>query len=149
MSKLTYYRQKRMDGGTRTGVEVGGVTVLGRFEHDAEETDPVLRWYVDLRCEGARLPGDPEAVRNWLLDNAGLIRDALHALAEELRAGMDFDTWPLQWKVPKGPRGVRMTIVCSVTRRLDARDIARVLADIAAHWEEVVGGLLVGETAVR
>ena len=48
---------------------------------------------------------------------------------------MDVDVWPLQQKISGTPRGLRMTIVCSVARRLDALDIARTLRGVAEVLE--------------
>ena len=52
MPNLTFYRQKRVDGGVRTGVELDGETVASLFEEGDPERDPALLWFVDLRCEG-------------------------------------------------------------------------------------------------
>jgi hypothetical protein len=145
MPKIIFYRQCRRDHGVRTGVDIDGTTVLHLFERGEDESDPVLLWYVDLRCQGAALPAGAEEARQWLLDQAATIRSGFKALAEEVSVGIDANTWPLQWKVPKTLRGVRMTIVCSAVPRLEGRDIANVLADIGAHWEEIIRSLLVGE----
>ncbi len=138
MANITYYRQKRRDGGIRTGIEIEGTTKLGREEGFDDESDPVLLWWVDLRCEGKKLPTDPEEARHWLLEQGPVIRAAFEALAEEAQAGIDFNTFPYLWPVPKTPRGVRMTIAAMANRRLDARAMTGVLLDIAARWQERV-----------
>ena len=53
--ELSFYRQKRQDGGIRTAVTVDGDTVLHRFQPGEGASDPALLWYVDLRCAGRRL----------------------------------------------------------------------------------------------
>ena len=138
LPKISFYRLMRRDGVIRTGVEADDVTELGTVEgEEAEYPDPVLAWYVDLRCEGKKLPAGPEKVRRWLLDHADVITKAFTHLADEVRAGIDFATWmPLLWPVPEAPRGVRMTIACSATRRTDALAIARVLTEMAVHWRQ-------------
>jgi hypothetical protein len=141
MSDITFYRQYRRDNGARTAVTVDGETVLHRFDRGDEDWDPVLLWYVDLRCKGRSLPAGAEEARQWLLDNSGVIRAGLEKLADELRAGLDVSAWPLQWRVPGTGRGVRMNVVCSVVRRLEGIEIANILRDLAAHWEELVRGL--------
>jgi hypothetical protein len=148
MTKITFYHQKRRDGGIRTGIEINGETELGLEEgFTREEEDPVLLWFVDLRCEGKKLPTDPEEVRAWLLKYGAVIRAGLKSLAEEIQAGIDFNTFPYLWPVPGAPRGVRMTLACSAMRRMDARSIRNVLLEIAAHWQERVARLPAVERA--
>jgi hypothetical protein len=143
MRKLAFYRQQRRDGGIRTAIDVNDEAELGRFENEAdfEHTDPVLAWWVDVRCEGPKLPTDPEKARQWFLDQADVIRRGLQTLAGEMKAGIDFDNWPVLWPVPKPPRGVRMIIACSASRRPVALEMPRILTDIAEHWEERVRNL--------
>ena len=137
MSKITFYRQKRRDGGIRTGVEINGETELGLEEgFTGDELDPVLVWFVDLRCEGQKLPADAEAVRAWLLKYTSVIRSGFQSLAEEILAGIDFNSYSYLWPVPDAPRGVRMLIACCAMRRLEAREMRGVLLDIAANWAE-------------
>src|SRR5262249_4105359 len=141
MPKTPFYRQYRRDHGVRTGVDIDGTTALHLFEPGEDDPDPALLWFVDLRCEGAALPAGVEEARQWLLDNATVIRSGFETLAQEVGPGMDPDAWPLLWKIPGTARRVRMTIVCSAARRLEGRDIAKVLADVAEHWEERIRGL--------
>jgi hypothetical protein len=134
--ELSFYRQKRHDGGIRTAVTADGVTVLHRFQPGDAPSDPALLWYVDLRCSGRRLPVEPEATRQWLLAQSPIVRDNLTRLASKLEAGMDVEPWPFQWQVPRPPRGVRMTIVCSAVRRLPMLEIASILIDLCENWDE-------------
>lgn len=141
MGKLVFYRQKRQDGGTRTAVSIDDTTALHHFEAGPDPSDPALLWYVDLRCEGARLPADPEKALHWLRRQAPVIRSAFAQLAARLRAGKGADGWPLQCDVPNPPRGVRMTLVCSATRRVTLPEIAEAVREVGDHWEDVLGQL--------
>jgi hypothetical protein len=148
MSAISFYRQARRDGGIRTGITIDADTVLHRYENGGNDSDPALVWFVDVRCEGRRLPTEPEPAREWFLSHAQLIKAALRASAEELRAGIDIGSWPLERSI-SGPRGVRMRIVCSAVRRLEALDIARILHDIADHWEERIKALQEADAIVH
>jgi hypothetical protein len=148
MNRITFYRQKRRDGGIRTGIEINGETEFGLEEgFTGEEQDPVLVWFVDLRVEGKKLPTDPEEVRQWLLKQSPVICAGFQLLAEELQTGVDFNTYPYLWPIPDAPRGVRMIIACSAMRRADARAIRDVLLENAAHWKERIGQLPAVEPA--
>jgi hypothetical protein len=148
VTKIIFYRQKRRDGGIRTGIEINGETELGLEEgFTGSELDPVLLWFVDLRCEGKKLPTDPEAAREWLLKHSPVIRGGFETLAGQIQAGIDFNSYPYLWPVPDSPRGVNMTIACSAMRRNDARAIPEVLMDIAAHWQERLARLPAVEPA--
>ena len=145
MNEMTWFRQKRVDGAIRTGIDVNDTYVFHLFENESNEPDPVLLWFVDVRCKGARLPTKPEEARKWFLEHSEIVRAALLNLAEELRAGMDVDVPPLQRKVPGAPRGVKMSIVCSVSLRIIGLEFASVLTNIAEHWEEHIRNLPVAE----
>lgn len=135
MNKLTFYHQKRRDGGLRTGVEVNDERVLETYEPGELRKDSALLWFVDVRCSGQRIPNEPEAVRQWLLERHAEIGAALRQLSEELPAGIDKD-WPIRKQVSASD--VRMAIYCSATRRLSGREISRVLSDLAKRWAEIV-----------
>ncbi len=145
MADLTFYQHFRMDGALRTGIELHDATVWHRFRKGKGPADPVLRWFVDVRCQGRKLPQTPEDARQWFLDNAGLFHQALRQLADELQGGMEPDVWPYSWNVPKPPAGVKITIVCSVMKRLDSVEIGRVLRDLAEQWEKRLGELRIHE----
>src|SRR5438309_4855135 len=129
MSTITFFRQARQDGGIRTGIDIDFDTVLARFEAGDESADPALLWYVDVRIEGAKLPRSAEAARKWLIEKGPAIRKSLLRTADETSAGMDVSEWPLQRRANIGT-GVRIKIVCSATRRVEAQQIADVLRDI-------------------
>jgi hypothetical protein len=146
MPKLTYYQQQRADGGVRTAIFTEHETLLHHFEEGSDDTDPTLLWFVELRCEGRRLPAEPEPARQWFLDHAELMRNGLKALAERLEVGMDAD-WPLLWPMPAAPRGVRVTIAISVARRSVGLKAASILADVADHFEANLRKLRVPQPA--
>lgn len=141
MPQLTFYRQKRRDGGVRTGIDVDGETLLHEFRDGSEDIDPALQWWADVRCKGARLPTEPSAAREWFLAHAEPIQAGLKTLAAEIRPGVDFDAWPVLWKMPKPPRGTQITIACCASQRLPARKIAAMLAELADTWRETIQGL--------
>lgn len=145
MKTLTFYHQKRTDGGVRTGVEINGQRVLERFTPGRGAPDSALEWFVDVRCRGRHIPEDPEAVRRWLLDRSGEIQEQLEGLANNLRAGMDPD-WPLTSDVSGVRDGVAAQIVCSTIRRLTGRDIGQVLIQLKRSWRRLVSSLPVLRT---
>ena len=99
MKTIDFYRQARVDGGERTGVEVNGETVLEQFEPGDKEEDAALLWFVDVRCAGDSLPGEAESVREWLLEKGSIIQTRLREIANELPAGIDFSE-PISRDVP-------------------------------------------------
>jgi hypothetical protein len=142
MAELTFYRQKRVDGGVRTGIDLNGSTVFDRFEEGEPEPDPALLWYVDLRCRGPKVPATARACRKWLVDHEKVIRNGFQACANELIAGIDPDLYPLVWeKFSNLPAGVQMAIAYSAVRRIDAIRMSEVVRDIGTHWLELVRSL--------
>ena len=103
--------------------------------------------FVDLRCRGRNLPGDPESIRDWLLEQGPSIQKHLERIADELRAGMDSD-WPLTRAVTLA-KGVEAKLVCSAVRRLTGRDIGKILLDLKKAWPRLIPSLpaCVAETA--
>jgi hypothetical protein len=138
MAELIFYRQVRRDGEVHTGLTINGITALELEEgiKPVEDQDPILLWWVDLRCEGKKLPNQVEEARQWLLGHGPFISEAFEALADELRVGMDYNSHPLLWRVPNPPRGVRMAIVCEAMYRSDALAIAKLIRGVGAHWQE-------------
>lgn len=141
MPKFTFFRQARNDGGIRTGIDLEGTTCWERFDQGHGEDDPALLWFVDLRGKGDQVPPDCDALRSWLLDNAAIIREGFGKFADEFQIGFDHDFWPGQWAVPNAPPGVDLKIVVSAIRRLDARELSRVLSELAENWDELVESL--------
>jgi hypothetical protein len=146
MSKLTFYRQGRADGGIRTGIELDEDSIFGRFDEGGPEPDPTLLWYVDLRCEGPGLPYDPMEARQWLLDHDDLIRSGFIRCAADFEAGRDVDHYPLLWNnFSGGHDGVEMTIACATNRRRWSISIPTLLQDVAEHWRERIEELAPAE----
>ncbi len=148
MKRINFYRQVRVDGGKRTGVEIDGETVLERFEPGNKVEDSALLWFVDVRCSGANLPDEAEAARGWLLDKASTIQAGMMNVAGELRAGIDVSA-PISREIPRIGRGVTVQIVCSAIRRLQALDIAKALEEISSHWKEFLNELEILEPLAR
>jgi hypothetical protein len=149
MPEIAFFQQRRRDGGMRSGIEINGKVVRQTFEPGEEASDPFLLWYVDVRCKGAKLPTDLDGAFRFFRKHREMIQGALAELAERLEAGMDFELYPLQWPIPKPPKGVRMTLVCGANRRRVALDIAKELTRVADHWEEVLHALDEGQETVR
>jgi hypothetical protein len=141
MSTVTFYRQKRVDGGIRSGIDIDGISVLESFAKGKADYDPALAWYVDVRCQGKNLPDSPEPARRWLLEREETVREALDQLAEDLRAGLDIESWPLHRQIPAAPSGARMTIVCSAVRRINALKISDVLRQVGLNWRKFLTSL--------
>ena len=135
MKTLNFYRQARVDGGRRTGVEIDGESVLERFERGNETEDSALVWFVDIRCSGANLPNGAEAAREWLLEKAPIIQAGVRDVANELEAGIDFCA-PISRTIPNVAEGVTVEIWCSAIRRVQAREIAKALDEISSRWTE-------------
>lgn len=138
MSGMVFYRQKRFDGGIRTGVELGQETILEHFEVGSEDRDPRLLWYLDVRCQGPGVPTDVESARHWFLETASIIKGGLTRFADESRrVGVDKDSYPLEWSdFPSGDDGVNRKLVCSLAQRMDGRDLAEIVDDVSRHWSE-------------
>lgn len=145
MSSLVVYRQRRVDEGMRTGIELDSRTIGHKFEEGGEDRDPALRWYVDLRCEGPGLPHEAGAAFKWLNDQEMLIRENFSEYADRLSAGADLDDYPLEWIFPSHPDGVRMKIACSAVRRVDSREISSILKGISREWPDLIRDLEVAE----
>ncbi len=148
MPSITFFRQKRRDGGIRTGVDVGDDTVLIRFEGGSKDRDPTLLWYVDVRAEGAGLPTSPEEARRWFGEHAAELRDGLEAMACLLPAGVDPSEGPVRHEVllpGTGRRKIKASIYVAFLRRAEATRMPAILRDVAEHWDLYVG-TLVGES---
>ena len=142
MSQLTFFRQARADGGVRTGVELDGDLLLHRFEEGAAEDDPGLIWFIDVGFEGEGLPHGAEAVRDFLLARASEIASALAQMSDDIsRTGVDSGAWPLRRRAPATTDGVSITLTCSAIRRLEGREIANKLSELARDWAAIVGDL--------
>lgn len=145
MSKLTFYHQVRVDGGERTGIDADDTELLHFFQPGAseEEHDPRLLWYVDVRCEGDRLPGDASGARDWFLQNQPFFVQELTRIAEEeLDVGFDAENRPYQREVGGAPDGARVLIVVSAVRRLVGREVADHVRQMANQWSQLLNQLV-------
>jgi hypothetical protein len=143
-SNLVFYHQGRVDGGIHMGVDAFDTSLLESFENEApdDESDPVLSWYIDIRCKGRRLPTTAREAREWFLKHGDLIRTGLGALAEELRVGLDVESYPYRWdKFVSQPNGVQITLVCMVHRRTGGLKFARYVQAFADHYGEILNRL--------
>lgn len=142
MSKLTFFRQARSDGGIRTGVEIDDTLLLHRFQEGSREDDPSIAWFVDVRFEGPQLPHEAEDARAFLLARRDVVASGLLQLADELKTtGIDADAWPLTRPLSDPEERVSAALVCSAIRRLDGREIAARLSDVAREWTMIIGEL--------
>jgi hypothetical protein len=131
-----------MDGGVRTGIELDGDTVYGLFEEGEDECNPALLWYVDLRCQGSKLPETARGARKWLIDHAKMISNGFSKCAVDIRAGIDPDIYPLFWdKFSDIPESIQLTIAISAIRRVNAIEMSKVVAEIDSRWIEIVRSL--------
>jgi hypothetical protein len=135
MPKVTFFRQGRVDGGIRTGIEIDGETSFHRFEEGTGDPDPTLVWYVDVICQGRAIPKSPETAYQWLSDQGELLKDATERLSAKLKTGIDGDLWPLKVPLKNAPEGSRITIAVSASGLVGGREIARVIRDVGTHWK--------------
>ena len=137
----TFYRQQRVDGAIRTGLDHDGWTVLERFEPGAAEEHPALLWHVDVGWTGKGLKfSSPEAARQWFLEQKDIAVPALRQAAEQLQAGVDcFLPYRRDWSVPGGR--LKMFVIASGIRRREALEIADKVRDVGDHWEEYLQSL--------
>ena len=135
MPQVTFFRQARIDGGVRTGVDVDRSTVLMRYEPGTDEHDPSLKWYVDVRCDGPALPTEGEEARQWLVEHAVLIKDELLCAGRHLELGFDSEARPFERRVESPPADTTILIVASAQRRVMGRDMASTLQSLADDWE--------------
>lgn len=139
MSAITLFRQARADGGVRTGIGIEGDTVLEHYQAETDEHDPALLWYLDIRCRGERLPVGPEDARRWLMDHAAYFASRLRSVAQEhLDVGFDAELRPFIQRLDDAPDDAEVEIVASAVRRLEAREIAGQLTQLADEFEPTV-----------
>jgi len=142
MTTLALYRQARVDGGLRTGIEVDGLAVWEQFEPGSEEVDPALLWYIDCVCEGDDLPTEADEVRQWFLAQGPALQGYLTTAAQELIVGSDPEVHPYG-KVFAGPEtGLQARISVSAVRRIVGRGIAARLVEFRDAWEATIRNLV-------
>jgi hypothetical protein len=144
MPEVTFFRQARRDGGTRTGIDVDGETMLSRFDEGKSETDPSIVWFVDVTFRGRSVPRDAGAAREFLTRNRPIALRLLNELADEIPAGIDPTVWPVK-KTRKVRAGLEVAVACSAIRRLEASRLPGILRDLASRWVELVEELVAAE----
>jgi hypothetical protein len=142
MTKLTFYYHERVDGGRRTGIEINDTSALEFYQEESEDVDPALLWYVDLYCEGEYLPGEAEVARRWFLDNEKPLAEILLDVAGEIDVGFDVEVRPFRRVVNDGPGGCRVHVLVSAIHRLQAREVARDLREVAQSWRSLLERLV-------
>lgn len=142
MSELIFYRQARIDGGLRTGIELDGEMLAERFENESSEPDPILIWYVELRCAGSGIPDTSAEAYRWLVDHSSTISEGFKKCAVETNVGVDPDIYPAQWGgFESTPPDTRWVIAYSALRRIDSRQMNQILAEIGSTWEVLIRDL--------
>jgi hypothetical protein len=145
MATIWYYKNVRYDGGVRTGIDINGERILHRFINSSEDEDPALLWFVDVECDGAELPTDPDAARNWLLAQIPTIQQRMNEVADHFEVGIDGLSAPYvkSWSDPAN--GVTIRIRCSAIHRLVGVDFSRRLREVATDMESDVQSLPIDE----
>jgi hypothetical protein len=146
METVTFFRQQRADKAIRSGLCVGEEACVNIFSGPEPGDDPILLWYVDVRCDGLRARSIGR-ILDWFRRNRHLAVKGLRRLAEKVRAGMDSDIWPVEEVVKGTPRGVKMRVVCSAARRMSGVKIAKRIEETATHWDEYLQALQRAEVA--
>jgi hypothetical protein len=136
MHTIVLYRQARVDGGVRTGISVNDETVLHEFKPGKNDDNPALLWFVDVRFRGKGLPTSPDEVREFLIEAATHVKEALLAAADDLGVGLDSDVLPYV-RETELERGITLKIVCSANRRTSGLQMAKHVRQIASRWVEL------------
>ena len=138
-TRFNLYRQKRQDGGVRTGLECDDGSILQSFQPVDGEDDPALLWYVDLRGQIAA-DLDASQVRDWLRSHGATFQSGLQHLAERFSAGIDLNAfdWPFRERLPIDVPDATIDVVFSAIRRLDALEIGDNLNALADNWDEML-----------
>jgi hypothetical protein len=138
---ITVFRQARVDGGRRTGVDINGTTYLQQFRRGRQAHNPALVWFIDVTFSGPRLPDEPNEARSWLVEHRDNINQALKEMAKTL-GPVDPDAIPFEdERSVRGLTGVKMRIAVSAMRRTDARQVQDELRAFADDWESAMNGL--------
>lgn len=143
MASLTFYRQQRVDGGVRTGIDADGIILADDFQEGDQEHDPALLWYIDLRCEGGSLPTEVEPALEWFRANAEGFAEILETVADHLAAGIDAEALPYRQPFPNRLPGVALEVAIYAMRRVAARNVAQELRHMSGHWAELLNAVSV------
>ena len=133
MSSVTLFKNVRIDGGIRTGIEVDGELLLHDFEKGADADDPALEWFVDIAFDGPGVPtlATPEMARNWIADKSPIIAQALRNLAEKLSVGVDRSIVPFSTETPIPAENMVLAIRGSAMQKVRDVEIADKLLSFA------------------
>src|SRR5438045_3887122 len=145
MPELAFYKHLQDDGGVRYGASVNYHPVLHGFHPGPTENGRGLTWYAEVRCVGAGLPRQPEAVRQWLLAAGDVLRAGMSAAAAAVEAGAANNDWPFLFDVVDPPPGTAVTIMVSPMRRLPESVVADHLRRFADEFPNAVATLPVFE----
>jgi hypothetical protein len=140
MPKFSVYQQERNDGGSRIGVSFDDESDWQVFEPGPTDDDPTLRWYVDVRGEGDGVPESADDLYEWLrsLEMTDLIRREVTEFAARLATGIDQGAIPVRHIVANPPPGVRLSLVTSAVRRVDALEIADIVRRFGEDWPDLL-----------
>jgi hypothetical protein len=142
MSKLLIYRQKRLDGGVRTGVELNGEILAEELVAGSAERNPTLLWFVDVRGDGAGIPDDPDVLWEWLGRSSSIIKNGLESYAAGLAEGIDSDIHVVtKSDLASLPDDVYIAVACSALRRSDGRAMGRIVREFADEWDHILAHL--------
>jgi hypothetical protein len=134
MAQLTFYQQQRADGGLRTGIDLDGQTLAECYVSGTEEADPALKWYIDLRYQGAELPTDADAARAWFQSREGECVSTLRQVAAELDTGLDHDALPYRKAFSSDKPDVKLEVAASAQNRITALQVAEHFRNLAVNW---------------
>lgn len=140
MPKFSVYQQERNDGGSRIGISLDDESDWQVFEPGPTDDDPTLRWYVDVRGEGDGVPDSAEDLYDWLRspEMTDLIRREATEFAARLATGIDQGAMPVRHIVANPPAGVRLSLVTSAVRRVDALEIADIVRRSGDEWPSLL-----------
>ena len=142
MATLTFYHHARVDGGRGTGIEINDCSTLEYFEVESEEFNPSLLWYVDLSCDGENLPTEAETGRRWFLDNEEALVGIVLEVAEAVEVGFDVEIRPFHQVFEDRPAGTRVSVLVSAIHRLQAREVAQELREMAHNLRSLLERLV-------
>jgi len=77
---------------------------------------------------------------SWLLNHEEAIGELLLQMADQMPVGSDPGDWPIQ-RSRALPDKTRVTVAFSAVRRLEARQLADILRDLAGTWGQRVQAL--------
>jgi hypothetical protein len=140
MPKFSVYQQERNDGGSRIGISFDDESDWQVFEPGPTDDDSTLRWYVDVRGEGDGVPDNAGDLYDWLRSSkmTELIRRETSSFSAQLATGIDQGAWPVRHVIANPPAGVRLSLVTSAIRRVDALEIADIVRRFGEDWPDLL-----------